>query len=91
MADLTPDSLGEGESTLDLPDQGNPQANWQQNSGALRSAMNEGNPIRDASVDSSGNLTNNTGFLAAERNLLQDRGWTYDPSTTTWNPPPGAN
>jgi hypothetical protein len=49
--------------------------------------MNEGIPIRDATVDSAGNLINNTGFLRAERYLLQDRGWTYSPGTQLWNPP----
>lgn len=32
-------------------------------------------------------LRNNTGFLRAERNLLQNRGWTYNPATTLWSPP----
>jgi RHS repeat-associated protein len=92
VKDLAPENLRDGESSLldRLPDQGNPQANWQQNSGVLRQEMGKGLPIRDASVDSAGNLTNNTGFLRAERGLLQDRGWTYDPKTTLWNPPPTA-
>jgi len=51
--------------------------------------MSRGLPIRDAFADSAGNLINNTGFLRAERNLLQDRGWTYNPSTTMWHPPVG--
>jgi RHS repeat-associated protein len=72
-----------------LPNRGDPQANWHQNSGVLRQEMGRGLPIRDASVDSAGNLINNTGFLRAERNLLQSRGWTYNPSTTMWHPPVG--
>jgi len=36
-----------------------------------------------------GALINNTGFLRAERNLLESRGWTYDPATTMWYPPAG--
>lgn len=52
---------------------GNPKANWNQNSGILRSVMNEGNPIKDVSPYP----MNNAGFLGAERNLLQTRGWTY--------------
>jgi hypothetical protein len=94
VKDLAPENLRDGESSLldRLSDQGNPQANWQQNSGVLRQEMGKGLPIRDASVDSAGNWVpeTNTGFLRAERGLLQDRGWTYDPKTTMWNPPPTA-
>ncbi len=75
-------------SLLDrLPDQGNAQANWKQNSGVLRQEMNKGNPIRDASTDAGGQLRDNTGFLRAERNLLENKGWTYDQSTQLWGPP----
>jgi len=54
VKDLAPENLRDGESSLldRLPDQGNPQANWQQNSGVLRQEMGKGLPIRDASVDS---------------------------------------
>jgi hypothetical protein len=85
-----PGTLGPGEQSLlsRLPDQGNPKANWKQNAGVLRQEMNLGKPIRDAGVDSGGRLINYPGsFLNAERNLLQSRGWTYDPSTTSWMPP----
>jgi hypothetical protein len=84
-------NLHAGEHTMlsRLPNRGSPQANWYQNSGILRQEMGRGLPIRDASVDSAGNLINNTGFLRAERNLLQSRGWTYNPSTTMWHPPVG--
>lgn len=34
-----------------------------------------------------GEYINNTGFLRAERYLLQDRGWSFDPKTTLWLPP----
>lgn len=44
-------------------------------------------PIRDVSVDSEGNLTKNTGFLRAERNLLENHGWRFDLSTSTCKPP----
>ena len=53
-----------------LPDMGNPKANWHQNSGILRSVMNEGVPIKDASMFP----MDNAGFLGAERNLLRSRG-----------------
>jgi hypothetical protein len=74
---------------LYLPDLGNPKANWAQNSGALRQEMSRGIPIRDSTVNSFGELINNTGFLRAERSLLQDRGWSFDPKTTLWSPPVG--
>ena len=64
-----------------LPDMGNPQANWYQNSGILRSVMNEGVPIKDVSVFP----MNSAGFLGAERNLLQNSGWTYFEGY--WYPP----
>ena len=58
-------NLRAGETTMldRLPDQGSPRLNWQQNSGVLRSEMSKGLPIRDASVDSIGNLADNMGFL----------------------------
>jgi hypothetical protein len=91
VADLTADgAIGPGERTLldQLPDLGSAKANWGQNSGVLRGEMGRGLPIRDASVDpATGELINNTGFLQAERYLLQDRGWSFDPKTTLWLPP----
>jgi len=81
-------ALGPGERTLFLPNKGSPSANWAQNSGALRREMRRGVPIRDASVNPvTGALENNTNFLKAERYLLQERGWVYDPKTTLWMPP----
>lgn len=87
LADLK--SLGQGERSLlsRLPNLGSPKANWAQNSGVLRQEMRLGQPIRDASVDAAGRLINNTGFLRAERNLLESRGWSFDPATTLWSPP----
>ena len=82
-------SVGKNEHTLlkHLPNQGNPKANWKQNSSVLRQEMRKGQPIRDASVKADGTLDKNTGFLRAERNLLENQGWKYDPSTQTWSPP----
>ncbi len=77
-------NLRKGEQSLlnRLPDRGSPKANWKQNSGVLRQEMARGKPIRDASPgDTSGQ------FLNAERNLLRDRGWTFDSKTNYWNPP----
>jgi hypothetical protein len=69
---------------------GTPKAYWARNAGALRQAMRSGKPIRDAHVTADGELikeTKNT-FLNAERALLIERGWTYNKSTTMWQPPP---
>jgi hypothetical protein len=77
-------NLKHGErSLLDrLPYQGSPKSNWKQNSGVLRQEIDKGQPIRDASPgDTSGQ------FLNAERNLLKNRGWTFDPQTNYWMPP----
>ena len=72
---------GEFKAADYLPDMGNPKANWHQNSGILRSVMNEGVPIKDVSMFP----MDNAGFLGAERNLLQSRGWTY--LEGYWYPP----
>ena len=78
-----------GERALQLSDRGSNKANWSQNSGALRQTMSKGLPIRDAAVDPrTGELVEYPGsFLNAERGLLRQRGWTYDPKTTLWSPP----
>jgi hypothetical protein len=85
------DGIRAGENSLlkHLPNQGSPKANWAQNAGVLRQEMNKGLPIRDAAVNlRTGELVDYPGsFLNAERNLLRDRGWTYDPATTLWSPP----
>jgi hypothetical protein len=83
-------NLRPGESTLlkHLPDQGSPRLNWGQNSRVLRTEMGKGLPIRDASVNpATGALERNTGFLRAERELLLNRGWRYNPATQMWHPP----
>ncbi len=50
--------------------------------------MSRGVPIRDATIDPlTGQLANNTGFLRAERDILMNRGWVFDPKTGYWNPP----
>jgi RHS repeat-associated protein len=92
--ELGDEALGAGERKLNLPDLGDPKANWAQNSSRLREAMAEGKPIRDAHVDGAGNMIRDNplqggggAFLKAERNLLENHGWTYDPGTTSWNPP----
>jgi RHS repeat-associated protein len=90
VGDLTKaGALGQGERSLlsELSNLGSPKANWLQNSSKLREAMQAGSPIRDATVNESGALINNTGFLRAERTLLQSRGWTYDAASTSWYPP----
>ena len=85
MADLQAEgAVRQGERALadDLADMGSPKANWAQNSGKLREVMSEGKPIRDVSAGKPGS---NTGFLRAERNLLQNNGWAL--RSDTWYPP----
>jgi RHS repeat-associated protein len=80
-------ALKPGERELDLPNLNDPRANWAQNSSRLREAMSEGKPIRDASAEpfENGNPGKNTGFLRAERNLLENHGWSYRGGS--WYPP----
>src|SRR5258705_13798381 len=85
LADVeAPGAIKAGERALvdELPNQGSPRANWAQNSSKLREAMSEGNPIRDASAGKPGS---NTGFLRAERNVLENHGWTL--KGDYWYPP----
>ncbi|HEV2691660.1 MAG TPA: RHS repeat-associated core domain-containing protein [Verrucomicrobiae bacterium] len=77
----------DGDYFLYLPNQGTPQKNWLQNSGRLRDEMNKGNPIYDSYRDVGGQLIPAKGFLNAERNLLQNRGWVYNPAKGAWYPP----
>ncbi len=86
-SDLTaPAALQPGEYTLLdrlTPSLSSPKANWIRNSTALRQELRSGvTQIRDASP---GNTAGE--FLNAERNLLTNRGWTFDPTTSTWNAP----
>lgn len=76
------------ERILNLPNQGDTQLNWEQNSSRLREEIRKERPIRDASVNQeTGELEKNTGFLRAERNLLENQGWKYDSKTRYWYPP----
>ena len=59
---------------------------WKGNSSLLRQEMGKGNPIFDSYVDGSGNLIPTGGFLNMERNVLINRGWTFDTSTGAWVP-----
>jgi hypothetical protein len=72
---------------LHLPNKGSPQANWKANSGALRAEMRKGQPIYDSYRDAAGNQIQTGGFLNAERQLLESRGWIYNPSTGAYHPP----
>jgi len=87
LGNLTEIAAGERTLLDRLPNLGSPKANWAQNSSVLRQEMSLGRPIRDATVDASGRLINNTGFIRAERNLLETHGWTFDTATTFWTPP----
>jgi RHS repeat-associated protein len=76
-----------GDRFLKMFDQGSPKLNWKQNSGFLRSEMNLGKPIFDSYRLPNGNLIPTGGFLNAERNLLQSRGWLYNSGQGAWLPP----
>jgi hypothetical protein len=85
-ADLAkPGALNPGEFKLGweskLPDF---KAEWKMNEGFLRQEMRNMRPIRDASPGDTGGI-----FLNAERNLLRDRGWSFDANTSQWMPPGG--
>ncbi len=78
----------EGDYFLNLPNQGSAQANWIQNSSRLRAEMGKGNPIFDSFRDAAtGEQISTRGFLNAERNLLENRGWNYNPQTGAYHPP----
>ncbi len=82
------DGWKEGDFMLNLPDKGSPKANWAQNSGRLREEMSKGNPIYDSYRNpATGERIPTEGFLRAERNLLESRGWQYNPSAGAYHPP----
>jgi hypothetical protein len=77
----------DGDYFLLLPNQGSVAANWAQNSSRLREVMRNRKPIFDSYVDNAGNLIPTRGFLNAERELLINRRWTFNPTTGAWHPP----
>ena len=77
-----PGALQNGEKILKWPPTGATKTEWKKNSGLLRQEMNKGKPIRDASPGNDKGM-----YLNAERNLLRDRGWTFDSKTNYWIPP----
>jgi len=84
----TPFGWREADRFLVLPDQGAPKPNWRQNSGRIREEMHSDDPIHDSfRRPLSGALKESDGFLEAERKLLEERGWRYDPHAGSWNPP----
>jgi hypothetical protein len=83
-------ALRKGEFFLDWADKGSAKANWKENFSQLRNAMSTRSPIRDTHLDpKTGELiqADKGSFLGAERNALQNKGWTYSPKTQTWNAP----
>jgi RHS repeat-associated protein len=74
----------------DLPNLGNAKANYTQNSSVLRKALRDGFEIRDASAFRPNSSLDPTrlrpdrtvgqSFLGAERNILDNKGLTLDPS-----------
>ena len=77
-----------GDFMLFLPNLGNPRANWLQNAGRMRQQMHANRPIFDAYRDpATGRQIPTQGFLRAERNLLESRGWRYEASYGAYLPP----
>lgn len=89
--DLGAATLRPGERTLLdqlQPNLGSPRLNYMRNDSVLRAEMGRGVPIRDVSIDPmTGALRNNTGFLRAERNILTNHDWAFDPKSGYWYPP----
>lgn len=87
----------EGDRMLNLPNQGSAKANWKQNSGRLREEMRKNELIFDSYRDPATGLQNPAGttptsggrFLNTERQLLESRGWQYNPATGAYHPPGG--
>jgi RHS repeat-associated protein len=78
-----PGALRHSEFKLEWPSKlADYKAEWKINSGLLRHEMGRGLPIRDGSPGNTGGL-----FLNAERNLLQNKSWSFDPTTNYWTPP----
>jgi len=83
-----------GDRFLYLPNQGSYRANWKQNARRLRAEMRKGEPMFDsyrtpsgAQIRSGQTPTSGGRFLRAERELLEHRGWTYNPLTGAYHPP----
>ena len=74
------------EETLlpELKDLGSTRLNWRQNASKLRKKLREGYEMMDQSVNRTGVLRDNTGFLRAERNLLKNKNLRYDPIVRKW-------
>jgi hypothetical protein len=64
--------------------EGHAEGNLEGNASRLRREMRSGDPIYESYVNKAGNLIPTKGFLNAERNLLSNRGWQYDPRTRSW-------
>lgn len=80
-----------GDRKFHLPDQGTPKLNRAQDAGRLRAGMQRGRPIFDSFRDPiTGKQIPTRGFLNAERNLLESRGWKFNPQTGAYQPPVGG-
>lgn len=73
---------------LTVPWKGSPKTTWWENASRLRREMRSGDPIYETYVDEAGNLIPTKGFLNAERNVLRNCGWQYNPRTRAWTPGP---
>lgn len=80
-------SWSNGHYTLFLPNKGSPRANWKQNATKLRSEIRRGKPIYDSYRTKGGRQIPASGFLRAERKLLEHHGWKYDSRSGAYHPP----
>lgn len=81
MDDLAkPTGWRAGDHTLNLPPLPKGPGRWAQNERALQQAIDLRQPIRDVSPKGLG------GYLARERQLLEDNRWTFDRRTNLWTP-----
>ncbi|MBU0946942.1 MAG: hypothetical protein KJ804_12340, partial [Proteobacteria bacterium] len=77
-----------GDRMLILRDTGSVKANWNQNASIIRSEMRKGKPIFDSyKRQTTGKRIPTGGFIKGERNLFENKGWEYNPSTGAYHPP----
>lgn len=78
-----------GDKMIDFPNQGNPRANWKTNYGLLRAEMSMDEPIYDSFRDpvTGAQVPSPSGFLRAERYILETRDWRINVKTGEHMPP----
>lgn len=94
---MTSGGWEKGDFMLHLPKKSTTKEQWHQNAGRLREQMKRGDPIYDsyrnpvtgeqikAGQTPEVRQKEKGGFLNAERKLIEDRGWIYDPTTGAYH------